>query len=162
ARECLDACRLWTAYLLAALDGAGRREILECPWCELPGFEAQDDLAPRIAVIAQGSFRQNDPPRIRGTGYVVDSLEAALWAFDRSRDFREGALMAANLGDDADTTAAIFGQLAGVFYGESGIPDAWRARLSQHDRLAPLGEALLQLADSAPPDVSETGSPEGP
>ena len=161
ARECLDACRLWTAYILAAFEGSTRKEMLECPWRELPGFEAQDALAPRIEAIAQGSFRQNDPPRIRGTGYVADSLEAALWAFERSHDFREGALMAANLGDDADTTAAIFGQLAGVFYGEAGIPEEWHARLSQHNRLAGLGDALLQLADAAPAGVSDARSTEG-
>lgn len=146
ARECLDACRLWTGYILAALSGAPRPEILERPWRELPGFSATDGLSPAIEAIANGSFRQKDPPDIRGTGYVVASLEAALWAFDRSQDFREGALLAANLGDDADTTAAIYGQLAGAFYGESGIPEAWRAQLSERDRLESLADDLLQLS----------------
>lgn len=153
AEECLDACRLWTGYILAALAGVGRNELLECPWRELPGFEAGGTLAPRIEAIAQGSFRHNDPPRIRGTGYVAESLEAALWASDRSDNFRDGALLAANLGEDADTTAAIFGQLGGAFYGESGIPEAWRTRISQHDRIAGLGDALLQLSRAAPSGV---------
>ncbi|WP_018935397.1 ADP-ribosylglycohydrolase family protein [Thioalkalivibrio sp. ALJ24] len=160
AQECLDACRLWTGYILAALQGAGRSEILECPWRELPGFVAGDTLAPRIEAIAHGSFRQSEPPAIRGTGYVAESLEAALWAFDRSDDFREGALLAANLGDDADTTAAIFGQLGGVFYGESGIPETWRTRLWQHDRIAGLGDALLQLSNAAPSGVPTMESPQ--
>ena len=59
---------------------------------------------------------------ITGTGYVVESLEAALWAFDRSDSFGEGALLAVNLGDDADTTGAIYGQIAGAFYGAEQIP----------------------------------------
>ena len=62
-----------------------------------------------IAQVAGGSFKYREPPDIRGTGYVVESMEAALWAFHKSRDFRQGALLAANLGDDADTTAAIVG-----------------------------------------------------
>ena len=61
-----------------------------------------------------------------GSGYVVRSMEAALWAFHRSSSFEEGCLLAVNLGDDADTTAAIYGQLAGAYYGIDGIPREWR------------------------------------
>ena len=85
------------------------------------------------------------PPSIRGTGYVVASLEAALWAFYKSGEFREGALLAANLGDDADTTAAVYGQLAGAYYGEGGIPAEWRARLARRDEIVALAERLYEL-----------------
>ncbi|WP_019571040.1 MULTISPECIES: ADP-ribosylglycohydrolase family protein [unclassified Thioalkalivibrio] len=159
AAECLDACRLWTAYILAVLEGAERAEVLERPWQALPGFGPGDELEPAVQAIAEGSFRHRDPPQIRGTGYVVESLEAALWAFDRSGGFREGALLAANLGHDADTTAAIYGQLAGAYYGEAGIPAQWRARLSQYDRLAGLGDALLRLSGGTPSGPCETGDP---
>ena len=81
-------------------------------------------LAPEIAEIAAGSFKPKNPPQIVGSGYVVRSLEAALWAFHSSSSFREGALRAVNRGNDADTTGAIYGQLAGAFYGESEIPPA--------------------------------------
>jgi ADP-ribosyl-[dinitrogen reductase] hydrolase len=77
---------------------------------------------PEIAEVAAGSFKQKNPPVIAGTGYVVKSLEAALWAFHGSNTFEKGALLAANLGDDADITAAIFGQLGGAFYGVYAIP----------------------------------------
>jgi ADP-ribosylglycohydrolase len=63
---------------------------------------------------------------------VVQSLEAALWAFHRTENFREGCLEAVNLGDDADTTGAVFGQIAGGFYGYPGIPEAWLARVVHH------------------------------
>jgi hypothetical protein len=60
---------------------------------------------------------------IRGKGFVVDSLEAALWAFAFDDDsFEKGALAAVNLGDDTDTTAAIYGQLAGAYYGFESLP----------------------------------------
>ena len=66
-----------------------------------------------IARVAAGSFREKSPTEIKGTGYVVESLEAALWAFWSTKCFDEGALAAVNLGDDADTTGAVYGQLAG-------------------------------------------------
>jgi ADP-ribosyl-[dinitrogen reductase] hydrolase len=74
-----------------------------------------------IAEVAGGTFLRREPPAIRGSGYVTRSLEAALWAFARSTSFEHGALLAVNLGDDADTTGAIYGQLAGAFYGVDAI-----------------------------------------
>jgi ADP-ribosylglycohydrolase len=88
-------------------------------------------LAPKIHAVASGSFRRREPPAIRGTGYVVESLEAALWAFAKSTSFRDGALLAVNLGDDADTTGAVYGQLAGAYYGVEGVPGEWRTRLAK-------------------------------
>jgi ADP-ribosyl-[dinitrogen reductase] hydrolase len=106
-----------------------------------------EQLDPKIAAIAAGSFKEKEPPEIRGTGYVVDSLEAALWAFDRSNSFREGALLAVNLGDDADTTGAIYGQIAGAFYGAKQIPQEWRAKLTMHDFMQEQADQLLSIAE---------------
>ena len=72
-------------------------------FCPVPGLWNEARLAPEIATVAAGSFKAKDPPAIRGTGYVVDCLEAALWAFHRSDSFREGALLAVNLGDTLET-----------------------------------------------------------
>jgi ADP-ribosyl-[dinitrogen reductase] hydrolase len=77
------------------------------------------DLHPEVAEIAAGSWRRKEPPQIRGTGYCIAALEAALWAVGGADDFRTAVLRAANLGDDADTTAAIAGQLAGARWGAS-------------------------------------------
>ncbi len=96
--------------------------------------------------MATGSFRAKEPPAIRGGGYVVASLEAALWAFDRSDSFADGCLLAVNLGDDADTTAAVYGQLAGAYYGERGIPVRWRERLALRDTIAGFAGTLATLA----------------
>lgn len=133
----VHACRYFAALLLAALSGAGKEALLSDQtdrWLDAP-------LAPKIAAIAAGSFKHKRPPQIRGTGYVVDSLEAALWALYHATNFREGALLAANLGDDADTTGAVYGQLAGAFYGEDAIPAAWRDTIAQR-------ELILELADT--------------
>ena len=107
-------------------------------------------LDPVIASIASGSFKAKHPPQIRGTGYAADALEAALWAFHSTDDFAGGCLKAVNLGDDADTTAAIYGQIAGAFYGESAIPDGWRKKLAKRDLLDRYAESLFQLAFLGP------------
>ncbi len=146
AAEAVDACRYLAALLVGAVRGASKEELLSDHYGPAPGLWDAEPLAPRIAEIAAGSFRRREPPAIRGGGYVVHSLEAALWAFHRSSSFREGALLAVNLGDDADTTGAVFGQLAGAFYGESGIPREWRERLVMRDVIATMAERLLAPA----------------
>ncbi len=84
--------------------------------------------------------------QIAGTGYSVASLEAALWCFGRSESFESTILEAANLGDDADTTAAITGQLAGAFYGKSGIPSQWLTKLHMGAEIENTAAALLETA----------------
>jgi len=83
---------------------------------------------------------------MKGSGWVVESLEAALWCFWHGRDFEDTILRAANLGDDADTTAAIAGQLAGAFYGADAIPRPWRERLALGDEIAALAQHLAEGA----------------
>jgi ADP-ribosyl-[dinitrogen reductase] hydrolase len=79
---------------------------------------------------------------VRGTGYIVDALNAAQWAVDTTSTFEHAILAAVNLGDDADTTAAIAGQLAGAFYGEEAIPQHWRERVFLHDQIVGLADRL--------------------
>ena len=146
AAEAVDACRYLAALIVGALDGVPKSELLSDHFSPVPGLWDGEPLAPRIAEIASGSFRR-DPPEIRGTGYVVKSLEAALWAFDRSDSFRDGALLAVNLGDDADTTGAVFGQLAGAFYGEECIPLAWREMVTMRDLITSMAERLFAAAE---------------
>jgi ADP-ribosylglycohydrolase len=148
ARLAVDACRYFGALLVGALNGVSKDQLLAQSSYPAPDFWQSDPLAPEIDAIATGSFRQRQPPQIRGSGYVVESLEAALWAFDRSHDFREGCLMAANLGDDADTTAAVYGQLAGAYYGEQGIPSEWLNSLAFREEIQELADRLLELSES--------------
>lgn len=140
ARTCVDACRYMGGLIAGAVNGAGKDQLLAPMYSPVPGYWEHHPLCPEIEEIARGSFRRKEPPDIRGTGYVVDSLEAALWAFSKGRDFREGALLAVNLGDDADTTGAVYGQIAGAHYGYEGIPESWRDRVAMKD-------VILRLAD---------------
>ena len=80
----------------------------------------------------------------------MGSLEAALWAFFKTEDFTAGALMAVNLGDDADTTGAVYGQLAGAYYGAESIPASWREKLVMKEKIIDFADRLLALADLEP------------
>ncbi|MFX1475181.1 MAG: ADP-ribosylglycohydrolase family protein [Promethearchaeota archaeon] len=140
----VDACRYFGALLTGALNGVSKQLLLAEHYGP-PGYWEANPLVPEIDAIARGSFKHKQPPDIRGTGYVVDSLEAALWAFHHSNTFRDGALRAVNLGSDADTTGAVYGQLAGAFYGESAIPEGWRAKLTYRELIESLAERLFTL-----------------
>ena len=158
AQEAVDACRYFSSLLVGALKGVNKETLLSAHYCPVEGLWERSPLAEKIAEIADGSFKHRDPPgcffedtsylseetrlsiksesegdseRIEGTGYVVKSLEAALWAFHKSQDFREGALLAVNLGDDADTTGAIYGQIGGAYYGVESNP-VWMAGATDH------------------------------
>lgn len=144
--ECVDACRYYASLILGAVLGASKAELLSNSYCVVDGGWDEHPLCEKIASVAAGSFKLKEPPVIRGSGYVVESMEAALWAFHRSDSFREGALLAVNLGDDADTTGAIYGQLAGAFHGYGGIPDEWSARLAWEKQIRRLTEHLYRSA----------------
>lgn len=137
AAECLDACRLFAVALSRALLGANKAQVLD--------LAALPFGSPRIAEIAQGSWRSKSREQIQSSGYVVHSLEAALWCFDRHESFEAAVLEAANLGDDADTTAAIAGQIAGAFWGRSGIPAHWLERLHQQTEIRALAQSVHAL-----------------
>ncbi|MBP1622992.1 MAG: ADP-ribosylglycohydrolase [Acidobacteria bacterium] len=148
AATAVDACRYFAALTVGALKGTSKEQLLSDHFSPVSGYWQDHPLESEIQKIANGSFRRKEPPQIQGTGYVVRSLEAALWAFDRSRDFREGCLLAANLGDDADTTAAVYGQLAGAFYGEGGIPSEWLDKLAMRDQIMFFADRLFALSRS--------------
>lgn len=139
---CIDACRYMGGILAALLAGANKEEVLSPRFHPACGTWPAGELCADIEPIANGSFKTKNPPEIRGTGYVVQSLEAALWAFYHSTDFRDGALLAVNLGDDADTTGAIYGQFAGAFYGYENIPKNWREKVANAELIQSFAKQL--------------------
>ncbi len=146
AVEAVDACRYFGGLLVGALHGVEKDTLLSSGYSPVEGHWEKRPLADRITDIANGSFKHREPPEIKGSGYVVESLEAALWAFDRSQDFRDGALMAVNLGDDADTTGAIYGQIAGAYYGVNSIPVGWRDLLTINAEIMSMADSLYAHA----------------
>lgn len=139
ADECVDACRLLARIIVRALSGKPKDEAI---FADRESFTGSR----RIVSIARGDFLQKNESEIRGTGYVVDSLEAVIWCFMHTDSFRDAILKAANLGDDADTTAAICGQIAGAYYGESAIPSGWLEKLTMRTEISDLADRLLEHA----------------
>lgn len=159
AHQAVEAC----AYLVQLLRGAIRGEahvLRPRSWIgtDTDGLrprhwssEVDDDLTAvsregdvAIDAIARGSWRGKSRDEIRSTGYVVHTLEAALWAVGTTTTF-EGALnLAVNLGDDADTVGAIAGQLAGALYGASAIPGRWLHALAWREPITELADRLCK------------------
>jgi ADP-ribosyl-[dinitrogen reductase] hydrolase len=150
ARAAVDACRYFAGLIVGVLSGASREEILAPRYAPVPGLWDEQPLAAEVDAIAAGSFHGRAPADLRAGGYVVETLEAALWAFAATRSFEAGALAAANLGNDADTTAAVYGQLAGAWYGVAGIPGRWLARLALRETIERLARGLHELAGRPP------------
>jgi len=140
--QCLSACRYMAIVLAGLMQGMDRDDVLSADWKPLQRLRASEPLHHEIDAVAMGSFRELQPPAIKGSGYVVKSLEAALWAFHDAQDFRQAVLKAVNLGDDADTTGAVCGQLAGAYWGESRVPREWLDGLVRQDMIE---QALIGL-----------------
>lgn len=119
--QCRSACRYMAAMLVALINGAEKEEVLDPNWSVVEELNAISPLNSRILEVAYGSYR-NKNETIRGSGWVVESLEAALWSFYNTSSFEEAVLKAVNLGNDADTTGAVCGQIAGAYYGVLNIP----------------------------------------
>ncbi|CAM3954992.1 ADP-ribosylglycohydrolase family protein [Vreelandella rituensis] len=138
ALDCLEASELLALTLAQLLQGVEREQALQAG-------KAETWKSARVQALAQGEFQGKSRDAIKAKGYVVDTLEAALWCFSRHDDLESALLAAANLGDDCDTVAAITGQLAGCCYGQAAIPQAWKAGLVERRRIENLALDLLTL-----------------
>jgi ADP-ribosyl-[dinitrogen reductase] hydrolase len=126
SQACLDAADLLARILVAGIGGAGKEAL-----------RAGEERAyvPEIAAIANGAWRGKTRDAIASSGYVVHTLEAAVWCVERGETFADAMLTAVNLGDDADSVAAVAGQIAGALWGAEAIPTPWRLSLAWNDRL---------------------------
>ncbi|CAF1216851.1 unnamed protein product [Rotaria sp. Silwood1] len=143
-----DACRFYGALIVAALNGEKKDDLLSPNFYQNHKTWFSDKpFHTDIQKIVEGSYKKKKAgyeDGIRGKGFIVNSLEAALWAFCFDDDsFRNGILAAVNLGDDADTTAAIYGQLAGAYYGYNDLPRQWVKHVYAKDFITCLSEWIL-------------------
>ena len=135
APAAVEACAVLAEILTEAI-ATGNKEAVLRP-------RAASDSS--IAAVGAGSWRGKERHEIRSSGYVVHTLEAAFWCIDRSDDFAQAVLLAANLGDDADTVAAVTGQIAGALWGQSGIPADWLKRLAWREKLESTARLLTAV-----------------
>jgi ADP-ribosyl-[dinitrogen reductase] hydrolase len=137
ALECVEACQLFGSMLHHALSGDAKDKILF-------SHDSSKFQSKKVQAIALGQFKEKGYDEIKGSGYVIDSLEAALWCFLNTDNYKEAILKAVNLGDDADTTAAVCGQIAGAYYGTKGIPVAWRTKIAMEDAIEKMAVSLFE------------------
>jgi ADP-ribosyl-[dinitrogen reductase] hydrolase len=135
APECIESCQLLAALICSALGGSSKDDMLF-------GQNADRFHCPNVRGIATGDYRRKSADAISGSGYVIHCLEAAAWCFWRTNSFQEAVLLAINLGDDADTTGAVCGQIAGAYYGEKAIPTGRLSRLVMANEIRSLADRL--------------------
>jgi ADP-ribosyl-[dinitrogen reductase] hydrolase len=136
AVEAVHSCIVFSEILANAIEGQTKDQVLQIE---------QTRLVPNVQRVVDGSWRGKSGDEIRSTGRVVDTLETALWCFDRTESFEDAVALAGNLGGDADTVAVVTGQLAGAFYGTSAIPDRLLATLAWKDRIEQVAEDLFDV-----------------
>ncbi|MEW6010338.1 MAG: ADP-ribosylglycohydrolase family protein [Euryarchaeota archaeon] len=134
----VECCTYFAHLLWRALLGEDKDKLLSPD-----NHPFTDEINLELKEVIKGSYKTKNPPQIKARGYVVLSLEAALWAFYNSDNFKSGALLAVNLGDDADTVGAIYGQLAGAYYGKKSIPLEWLDKLACYDFIMDLSQKLV-------------------
>ena len=135
AEEAVESAKLFAVLIRMALLGHSKQDILL-------KNEYYSNTA-TVNALAQGDYLDKEEKHIKGSGYVIESLEAALWCFAQTETFEEAVLKAVNLGDDADTTAAIVGQIAGAYYGVSAIPSGWLQKLYNLEFIRGLAVSLF-------------------
>lgn len=135
AEAAVEACAYFAKLLVVGITTGNKSAVLE----------RASSPNSNVDAVAGGSWKRNRND-IRSSGYVIDTLEAALWSVSQASSFEEAVLLAANLGDDADTVAAVTGQLAGSIWGMGGIPVRWFTLLAQRERIEDLGRQLCELA----------------
>ena len=138
APQAVEACALFAELLVEAIGGAPKERVLQ----------ARDwDGDAGVAAVAAGSWRSKARDDISSSGYVLHTLEAALWCVGRSETVADALVLAANLGHDSDTVGAVTGQLAGALWGRSGAPAAWLDKLAWRQHLEVLAARLFEAGD---------------
>lgn len=113
----VDACVYFAQLLAGAINGLTKSELLNKNFCDLSRFRKE------VQDVARGSYKQNKV--FKPTGYVIDTLETALMTYYKHDSFEAGMLELLGLGYDVDTVCAVYGQLAGAYYGYQSIPIRW-------------------------------------
>lgn len=140
------SCLIYLKLAEHLLNGLSKEEAYQTTKNDILAFWEMMQFADRERAhfknILALDIRHFNRDQIESSGYVIHSLEASLWCFLRTDDFKTAILQAVNLGSDTDTTAAITGGLAGIYYGETGIPSHWISALARLEDINSLCQQL--------------------
>ncbi|EAL85011.1 ADP-ribosylglycohydrolase family protein [Aspergillus fumigatus Af293] len=142
---CAECCQIYTRLIVRALNGASKEDLAE----EFARINFTDvKVKQRLDRYSSLTDWENtDEEHIKSSGYVLSTLEAALWAFFTTSTFKSGAVKVVNLGDDADTVGAVYGGLAGSYYGLEEIPADWIASLQKKNVVEEIASGLCSLPE---------------
>ena len=131
---CYNSCAYLTYLIANTLNGESKETIL-----------LNQSLYVGVESVSMGAYKTKTEAEIKSSGYVIDTLEAALWAFYTTDSFEEGCIKVVNLGDDSDTVGAVYGQLAGAYYGYDAIPKRWVDKIVQREMILEIADKLLEF-----------------
>ncbi|KXS55546.1 MAG: hypothetical protein AWU57_108 [Marinobacter sp. T13-3] len=137
--DCLDAAELLAAILWQLREGADLKSVLE-------NVPDTSERGMKIGRVKHGFFKHFTRDEISSSGYVINTLEAALWSCYHTECFEDALIAAVNLGDDADTVGAVTGQIAGAAWGVASIPARWLEPLAWGKRISGLACELAGMA----------------
>jgi ADP-ribosylglycohydrolase len=140
----VDACRYFSYLLVSLFHGTSKEELFSDAFeNKVKSFFKNEPLHPALKSIIKRDYRYKKEEEISSSGYVVHSLEAALWSFYHTTTFEEGVLKAVNLGNDADTVGAITGQIAGAWYGYGAISPMLISGVAKSTNILAIGKKLM-------------------
>lgn len=142
AVECLESCDLMARIMTDLILGNEPQDL-----------RGRYDSSGVQRLAARG-WTGKSRETIKSTGYVIDTLEAALWADASCDTFEEALILAVNLGGDADTVGAVAGQIAGARHGITGIPDRWLERIAELERISDMANRLIDMTPRPDPAAS--------
>lgn len=134
--KCLDACSYFSWLIQLAMKN--KRDLKSY-------LIAYHGLWAKVQLGLSPDLLNKTEAEIKSSGYVIDTLEAALWAFYTTDSFEEGCIKVVNLGDDSDTVGAVYGQLAGAYYGYDAIPKRWVEKIVQREMILETADKLLEM-----------------
>ena len=140
--NCKCACCYLSTLIVGALNGVSKEELLG-PYY-FPISDRRPILEPEVLDVAMGVYKTKTIDDIKSTGYVIHTLESALWCFYTTNTFEEGCIKAVNLGEDTDTVGAVYCQLAGAYYGIASIPQRWLDKVVLKDIIIDVADKLYQ------------------
>lgn len=145
AVEAIDACRYFGVLIHGAIRGVPKHKLTTELYTPTKGmWDGRATLAPSVVKAALNAHKKTRD-QIKSSGYVIDTLEAAIWAFHHTDNFEDGAILAVNLAGDADTVGAVYGQLAGAYYGEMQINPEWIRKLAKFHIFYLYADKLLRF-----------------
>lgn len=129
------SCGIYSLIAAQILDGKNISDAFKLGMSDAQKFYGTDDAFKNFSRLCDENFASLDEDEISAAGYVVSTLEAALWCLLNTDDYKSLALKVVNLGEDTDTAGAVAGGLAGMIYGVDSIPPEWLDTLKRRDYL---------------------------